>query len=137
MKLTVLSNAARFTATKAPTATCMFRTISAKRFCPAAASSVHQLVAVKTAFILFLYTAGGKYDKIFSAMKLKKLETNETGTSDTVEDLTFNPVVAQSGSAGVNKTAALIAFLASLAAAAMVGAVAAMMYVNWELIAEA
>ena len=71
-------------------------------------------------------------------MKLKKLETNETGATDAIEDLTFNPGLAQSGSAtGVNKTAALIAFLASLAAAAMVGAVAAMMYVNWELIAEA
>ena len=33
--------------------------------------------------------------------------------------------------------ATLIAVLASLAAAAMVGAVAAMMYVNWELIANA
>ena len=70
-------------------------------------------------------------------MKLKKLETNETGATDTIENMTLDPVVAQSGSTGVNKTAALIAFLASLAAAAMVGAVAAMMYVNWELIAEA
>ena len=69
-------------------------------------------------------------------MKLKKLETNESGASDTVENLTFDPIPAQPGPAGVNKTAALIAFLASLAAAAMVGAVAAMMYVNWELIAE-
>ncbi len=85
----------------------------------------------------FLHTAAAKYGKIFSAMKLKKLETNETGATDAIEDLTFNPGLAQSGPAGVNKTAALIAFLASLAAAAMVGAVAAMMYVNWELIAEA
>lgn len=70
-------------------------------------------------------------------MKLKKLETNETGVTDTTENVMLDPMVAQSGSTGVNKTAALIAFLASLAAAAMVGAVAAMMYVNWELIAEA
>ena len=69
-------------------------------------------------------------------MKLKKLDTSEVGISDTVEDLTFNPGLAQSAPAG-GKTAALIAFLASLAAAAMVGAVAAMMYLNWELIAEA
>ena len=70
-------------------------------------------------------------------MKLKKLETNENGVTDTTENVMLDPMVAQSGSTGVNKTAALIAFLASLAAAAMVGAVAAMMYVNWELIAEA
>ena len=86
----------------------------------------------------FLYTAAVKYGKIFSAMKLKKLETNETGTTDTIENLTFDPNPVQPGRpTGINKTAALIAFLASLAAAAMVGAVAAMMYVNWELIAEA
>ena len=69
-------------------------------------------------------------------MKLKKAESAET------EELTAAPasggtVIAdrfkldmepvKSGPAGVNRVAALIAFLASLAAAAMVGAVAAMM----------
>ena len=70
-------------------------------------------------------------------MKLKKTEMNGTGATGEIEDLTFDPSPAQPVSSGVNKTAALIAFLASLVAAAMVGAVAAMMYVNWELIAEA
>ena len=70
-------------------------------------------------------------------MKLKKTEINATGATGEIEDLTFDPSPAQPASSGGNKTAALIAFLASLAAAAMVGAVAAMMYVNWELIAEA
>ncbi len=80
-------------------------------------------------------------------MKLKKAEsaeTEETPAAPTggavIADrfkLDVDPNAGKSGPAGVNKTAALIAFLASLAAAAMVGAVAAMMYVNWELIAEA
>ena len=79
-------------------------------------------------------------------MKLKKPDAGENDESTTVAT-TGSAVIADrfkldmepvaQGPAGVNKTAALIAFLASLAAAAMVGAVAAMMYVNWELIANA
>jgi hypothetical protein len=73
-------------------------------------------------------------------MKLKKVEsteTDESGAAAIADRFKLDAVPVQTGPAGVNKTAALIAFLASLAAAAMVGAVAAMMYLNWELIAEA
>ena len=73
-------------------------------------------------------------------MKLKKVEsteTDESGATVIADRFKLDAVPAQTGPAGVNRTAAIIAFLASLAAAAMVGAVAAMMYVNWELIAEA
>lgn len=41
---------------------------------------------------------------------------------------------AGKGPAGVNKTAAAIAMFAALVSAAMMGAVAALMYVNWEFI---
>ena len=73
-------------------------------------------------------------------MKLKKIEStemDESGATAIGDPFKLDAAPVQSGPAGVNRTAALIAFLASLAAAAMVGAVAAMMYVNWELIAEA
>ena len=76
-------------------------------------------------------------------MKLKKVEATEM---DGVNATT--PVDMSAGGAGFDMGAApaakssggvatLIAVLASLAAAAMVGAVAAMMYVNWQLIANA
>ncbi len=76
-------------------------------------------------------------------MKLKKVDATEMGESDTATTVAFPAVdaaltmgaePAPKRSGGV---ATLIAVLASLAAAAMVGAVAAMMYVNWELIANA
>ena len=79
-------------------------------------------------------------------MKLKKPESAEneeptapapTGGAVIADRFKLDAEPVQNGPAGVNRTAALIAFLASLAAAAMVGAVAAMMYVNWELIANA
>jgi len=79
-------------------------------------------------------------------MKLKRSDASEndelataptTGTAIIADRFKLDMEPAAAGPAGVNKTAALIAFLASLAAAAMVGAVAAMMYVNWELIANA
>ena len=69
-------------------------------------------------------------------MKLKKVEATEMDESSAAAfpavDAALAPAPKRSG--GV---ATLIAVLASLAAAAMVGAVAAMMYVNWELIANA
>ena len=69
-------------------------------------------------------------------MKLKRSDAPEMDALSPVEPATFDmgPVASPKSSGGV---ATLIAVLASLAAAAMVGAVAAMMYVNWELIANA
>ena len=69
-------------------------------------------------------------------MKLKKSDATEMDALNPVEPAAFDmePTAAPKSSGGV---ATLIAVLASLAAAAMVGAVAAMMYVNWELIANA
>ena len=69
-------------------------------------------------------------------MKLKKVEATEMDESSAAVDaaLAMGAAPAPKRSGGV---ATLIAVLASLAAAAMVGAVAAMMYVNWELIANA
>ena len=75
-------------------------------------------------------------------MKLKKLDVDEMDEPVTAAT-TMMPESARlqfdsvPGSTGAGKVATLIAVLASLAAAAMVGAVAAMMYVNWELIANA
>lgn len=79
-------------------------------------------------------------------MKLKKSDAGEidgsttaatTGSAIIADRFKLDMEPVDKGPQGVNKIAALIAFLASLAAAAMVGAVAAMMYVNWELIANA
>ena len=76
-------------------------------------------------------------------MKLKKVEATEMDESSTGTAAAFPAVDAAlaMGTAPAAKSsggvATLIAVLASLAAAAMVGAVAAMMYVNWELIANA
>ena len=75
-------------------------------------------------------------------MKLKKVEATEMDESSTGTMAAFPAVDAAlaMGAAPVKRSggiATLIAVLASLAAAAMVGAVAAMMYVNWELIANA
>jgi len=75
-------------------------------------------------------------------MKLKKVEATEMDESSTGTTAAFPAVDAAlaMGAAPAKKSggvATLIAVLASLAAAAMVGAVAAMMYVNWELIANA
>ena len=73
-------------------------------------------------------------------MKLKKVEATEMDESSAAAfpavdaALAMGVAPAPKRSGGV---ATLIAVLASLAAAAMVGAVAAMMYVNWELIANA
>ena len=76
-------------------------------------------------------------------MKLKKVDATEMDDPNTAATAAFPAVDAAlaMGAAPVPKrsggVATLIAVLASLAAAAMVGAVAAMMYVNWELIANA
>ena len=69
-------------------------------------------------------------------MKLKKSDATEMDALNPAEPAAFDmgPAASPKSSGGV---ATLIAVLASLAAAAMVGAVAAMMYVNWELIANA
>ena len=74
-------------------------------------------------------------------MKLKKVEATEMDESSTGTAAAFPAVDAALAMGSAPKrsggVATLIAVLASLAAAAMVGAVAAMMYVNWELIANA
>ena len=69
-------------------------------------------------------------------MKLKKSDATEMDALNPEEPAAFDmgPTASPKSSGGI---ATLIAVLASLAAAAMVGAVAAMMYVNWELIANA
>ena len=72
-------------------------------------------------------------------MKLKKVEATEMDESSAAAFPAVDAALAM-GAAPAKRSggvATLIAVLASLAAAAMVGAVAAMMYVNWELIANA
>ena len=72
-------------------------------------------------------------------MKLKKVEATEMDESSAAAFPAVDAALAM-GAAPAKRSggvATLIAVLASLAAAAMVGAVAAMMCVNWELIANA
>ena len=73
-------------------------------------------------------------------MKLKKVEATEMDESNTAAFPAVDAALAMGAAPAPKRSggvATLIAVLASLAAAAMVGAVAAMMYVNWELIANA
>ena len=65
-------------------------------------------------------------------MKLKNIESADAAPVG-AEVAALQPVAAGGG----GKVATMIAFFASLAAAAMVSAIVAMMYVNWELIANA
>lgn len=74
-------------------------------------------------------------------MKLKKVETSGVNDIPEMGDVSADAQMLDLGapqsapsSGGVG---AMIAFIASLAAAALIGATAAMMYVNWGLIAEA
>jgi len=73
-------------------------------------------------------------------MKLKKKSPTEgaapTSGGAVIADrfkLDVDPNAGK-GSAGVNKTAATIAMVAALISAALTGAVAALMYVNWDMI---
>jgi hypothetical protein len=73
-------------------------------------------------------------------MKLKKVEATEMDESSAAAFPAVDAALAMGAAPAPKRSggvATLIAVLASLAAAAMVGAVAAMMYVNWELIANA
>lgn len=75
-------------------------------------------------------------------MKLKKSEPNVADIpaapqpgGAVIADRFKLDVPADSGApAGVGRTASLIALVCSLASLAMVGAVAALIYMNWELI---
>ena len=79
-------------------------------------------------------------------MKLRKAgESEDQATTVTTTTTTGGAAIAAryrldtdanvpQGPAGVNKTAALIALLCSLASLAMMGTVAALLYQNWELI---
>lgn len=78
-------------------------------------------------------------------MKLKKADSADSEVSTIVTAPTSGAVIADrfkldtgdvsNGPAGVNKTAAMIAMFCALAAVAMIGAIAALMYMNWDEIA--
>lgn len=76
-------------------------------------------------------------------MKLKKAENESAPATTTTQ--TGGAVIADrfkldvdpnanKGPAGVGKTASMIALICSLASIAMLGTVAALLYMNWELI---
>jgi len=74
-------------------------------------------------------------------MKLKKTEAeNEMpavgGGAVIADRFRLDASDASAGPAGVGKTSTLIALLCALAAVAMIGGVAALMYLNWEEIAQ-
>ncbi len=78
-------------------------------------------------------------------MKLKKATTPEFNDVPEVSDEALmdmpealpSELPGASGATAGGRVATVAAFIASLAAAALIGAMAAMMYVNWNLIAEA
>ena len=79
-------------------------------------------------------------------MKLKTAETTAaepaaqtTGTAVIADrfKLDVDPRAANAGPKGTSKVAAAIALTAALVAAALIGAAAALMYVNWGVIADA
>ena len=71
-------------------------------------------------------------------MKLKKLETSPIAAPEGagMDDVALAPVAAAPVSTA-GRVATLAAFFAAIAAAVLVGAAAAMMYINWGLIANA
>ena len=76
-------------------------------------------------------------------MKLRKTGSEETATGAPMggpmiaDRFKLDMAPAAGASEGVGKTGSLIALLCSLAAIAMLGIVAALMYFNWEAIKNA
>ena len=72
-------------------------------------------------------------------MKIKKNSSTEGATPSgggaiIADRFKLDADPREQGPAGVGKTAATIAMVAALISMALVGAVAALMYVNWDLI---